>query len=49
MMNTKEAIAYLKYQGPIWLKKIEFTKEEDKCGNCPPKEGKNSSTSLNKP
>lgn len=30
-MNTDEAIKYLNYSGPIWLRKIEFVKEEEKC------------------
>lgn len=33
-MNTNEAIKYLKYQGTIQLNRIEFFKEEDKCGTC---------------
>ncbi len=38
-MNAKEAIAYLKYQGTIQINRIEFTKEEDKCGTCDDKKG----------
>jgi len=31
-MNTDEAIEYLNYTGPIWLRKIEFIPDDDNCG-----------------